>query len=283
MLLQIACRPRIATGVSASFGGASQVGLDLQGGIRESSAYCMVRTLFIASFLSLYILILGPPLLLYTLVTLHIDPLYWTGLRGILFFARAVGVKVRVEGRSNIPDGVCLFVANHTSSADAPAVVGAIPRRIAVLLKESLFKWPIVGQAFKLADFIPVKRSDRESAIASVEKAAEAMRAGQSFLIYPEGTRSPDGRLQEFKKGAVALAIKAGVPIVPVLCTGAQRVMAKRSMVIRPGEIVVEFLRPIDAAKYTWEEREVLRRRVHDVMAAALPADQQPIGFPGAS
>jgi len=184
---------------------------------------------------------------------------------------------------AKIPAGVCLFVANHTSSADAPAVVGAIPRRIAVLLKASLFKWPIVGQAFTLARFIPVSRKERDSAIASVEKAAEAMRAGQSFLIYPEGTRSPDGRLQEFKKGAVVLAIKAGVPIVPVLCSGAQRIMAKRSLKIQPGEILVEFLEPIDASPYTWEERAALNQRVHDAMAAGLPPDQRPLGFPGAA
>ncbi|HTQ61339.1 MAG TPA: lysophospholipid acyltransferase family protein [Candidatus Solibacter sp.] len=243
----------------------------------------MLRTLFIAVFLSLYILILGPPLLLYTLITKDVNPLYWTGLKGVMFFVRAVGVRVVVKGTENIPNGVCLFVANHTSSADAPAVVGAIPRRIAVLLKESLFKWPIVGQAFTLAHFIPVKREVRESAIASVERAAEAMRGGQSFLIYPEGTRSPDGRLQEFKKGAIVLGIKAGVPIVPVLCSGAHRVMEKRSMVIHPGEILVEFLGPIDAAKYTLEERDVLRQRVHDVMAAGLPPDQRPVGFPGAA
>lgn len=243
----------------------------------------MLRTLFIAVFLSLYILILGPLLLLYTIVTRHIDPLYWAGLKGVMFFVSAVGVKVRIRGKNKIPSAVCLFVANHTSSADAPAVVGAIPRRIAVLLKESLFKWPIVGQAFTLAHFIPVKRSDRDSAIASVEKAAEAMKAGQSFLIYPEGTRSPDGRLQEFKKGAVALAIKAGVPIVPVLCSGAHKVMAKRSLVIHRGEILVEFLEPIDASKYTWDERDTLRQRVHDVMAAGLPPDQRPVGFPGAA
>jgi 1-acyl-sn-glycerol-3-phosphate acyltransferase len=243
----------------------------------------MLRTIFIIVFLSLYILILGPPLLLYTLIARNVDPLYWTGLRGVTFFFRAVGVRVRVVGLENIPSGVCLFAANHTSSADAPAVVGSIPRRIAVLLKESLFKWPIVGQAFRLARFIPVNRSDRESAIASVEKAAEAMRSGRSFLIYPEGTRSSDGRLQEFKKGAVVLAIKAKVPIVPVLCSGAQRVMAKRSMIVHPGEIVVEFLEPIDASKYAWEERDDLNQRVHDAMAAGLPPNQRPIGFPGAT
>jgi 1-acyl-sn-glycerol-3-phosphate acyltransferase len=237
----------------------------------------MLRTAFIAVFLSLYILIVGPVLLIYTVLTKNVDPLYWAGIKGVMFFVRAVGVKVRVVGTERIPPNTCLFVANHTSSADAPAVVGAIPRRIAVLLKESLFKWPIVGQAFILAHFVPLNRRLRESAIASVEEATQAMREGQSFLIYPEGTRSPDGRLQEFKKGAVVMAIGAGVPIVPIACSGAHRVMRKRSLVIRPGEILVEFLEPIDASQYTFEQREELNERLHAALAGALPPDQRPL------
>src|SRR5438445_10567993 len=243
----------------------------------------MLRTLFIGVFLSLYILVVGPPLLIYTFITRNPDPIYWAGVKGVMFFVCAVGVKVRVKGLERIPTGVCLFAANHTSSADAPAVVGAIPRRVAILLKESLFKWPIAGQAFTLAGFIPVNRGDRDSAIASVEKATASLRRGQTFLIYPEGTRSPDGRLQDFKKGAVVMAIKAGVPIVPVACSGAHRVMRKRWLKIYPGEILVEFLEPIDTSKYTFEERERLNEIVHDAMAAALPPDQRPIGFPGAA
>src|ERR1700687_3897831 len=241
----------------------------------------MLRTLFIATFLSLYILFIGPVLLLYTLISRNPNPIYWAGIKGVMFFVKAVGVKVRVKGMDRIPPGVCLFVANHTSSADAPAVVGAIPRRIALLLKESLFKWPIVGQAFLAAQFIPVNRSARESAISSVEKATEALKAGQSFLIYPEGTRSQDGRLQEFKKGAVVMAIKAGVPIVPMACSGAHRVMEKGSLVIHPGEIIVEFLEPIDASKYSLDGRDALNEHVHDVMSAGLPPDQRPLGLPG--
>ncbi|HEX7697349.1 MAG TPA: lysophospholipid acyltransferase family protein, partial [Candidatus Acidoferrum sp.] len=152
-----------------------------------------------------------------------------------------------------------------------------------ILLKESLFKWPIVGQAFLAAQFIPVNRSARESAISSVETATEALKAGQSFLIYPEGTRSPDGRLQEFKKGAVMMAIKAGVPIVPMVCSGAQHIMEKGSLVIHPGDILVEFLEPIDASKYSLEERDALNEHVHDVMAGGLPPDQRPLGFPAAA
>src|SRR6266700_2475111 len=231
----------------------------------------MLRTLFIGVFLSLYIVLVGPPLLVYTLITKNPDPVYWAGVKGVMFFVRVVGVRIRVRALERNPRGVCLFVANHTSSADAPAVVGAIPRRIAILLKESLFKWPIAGQAFTLAHFIRVNRGARDSAIASVEKATEALKSGQSFLIYPEGTRSPDGRLQEFKKGAVVMAIKAGVPIVPMACSGAHRVMRKRSLTIYPGEILVEFLSPIDATQYTFEEREKLNAVVHDALAAGLP------------
>ena len=243
----------------------------------------MLRAIVICTLLPLYALLAGPPLLLYTLISRNPNPLYWAGVKGIVYLIRLVGVKIRIVGRERIPAGACLFVANHTSSADAPAVVGAIPRRVAILLKESLFKWPIAGQAFTLAGFIPVKRSETESAIASVEKATQSMRAGQSFLIYPEGTRSPDGRLQTFKKGAAVMAIKAKVPIVPVACSGAHRVMRKRSLRIYPGEILVEFLAPIDPAKYSFEARDDLNDRVHDAMAAGLPADQRPLGFPGAA
>jgi 1-acyl-sn-glycerol-3-phosphate acyltransferase len=243
----------------------------------------MLRTLFIGVFLSLYIIAAGIPLLIYTVISENPDALYWAGVRGVMFFVRAVGVRVRIIGTERIPSGTCLFIANHTSTVDAPAVVGAIPQRIAILLKQSLFRYPIVGQAFRLAHFIPVDRSKQESAIASLEKAIEAMRGGQSFLIYPEGTRSPDGRLQEFKKGAVVMAIKAGVPIVPIACSGAQRIMRKRSLEIHAGEILVEFLAPIDASQYTFEEREQLNAVVHDALAAGLPPDQRPSGFPGTS
>jgi 1-acyl-sn-glycerol-3-phosphate acyltransferase len=225
----------------------------------------MLGAIFICIFLPLYMLVAGPPLLLYTLISRNPNPLYWSGIKGIVFLMRAVGVKVRIAGRELIPAGACLFVANHTSSADAPAVVGAIPRRVAILLKESLYKWPIAGQAFTLAGFIPVNRNERDSAIASVEKATQSM------------------RLQTFKKGAVVMAIKAGVPIVPIACSGAHKVMRKRSLRIYPGEILVEFLEPIDSSKYSFEERDALNDRVHDAMAAGLPPDQRPIGFSGAA
>jgi len=116
-----------------------------------------------------------------------------------------------------------------------------------------------------------------------LDKAIESLKRGQSFLIYPEGTRSADGRLQDFKKGAVVMAIKAAVPIVPVACSGAHRVMEKRSLKIHPGEILVEFLAPIYPAGYDYEHRDELNRKVHDALAAGLPPDQRPVGFAGAA
>jgi 1-acyl-sn-glycerol-3-phosphate acyltransferase len=237
----------------------------------------MLRAAFVCIFLPLYILIVGPALLLYTLITKNPNPIYWAGVNGTMFFVRSTGVRVRVKGLQRIPSETCIFAANHTSSADPPAIVWSIPRRIAILLKRGLFQYPIVGQAFRLAHFIPVDRFNRDSAIDSLEEATESLKNGQSFLIYPEGTRSPDGRLQTFKKGTAVMAIKAGVPIVPIACSGAHRIMKKRELSITPGEIVVEFLDPIAAKNYSLEQRDLLTQEVHDAIAGALPEDQKPL------
>jgi 1-acyl-sn-glycerol-3-phosphate acyltransferase len=237
----------------------------------------MMRTIVVAVFLSLYTLVLGPPLILYTLVTRSATAMYWVGVKGLVFITRVAGMRVDVEGRENIPPGVCLFAANHTSNADAPAIVGAIPRRLAIFGRKSLFDIPIVGLAFRLAKFVPVDRGNREAALASVKQAVEYIKGGSSFLVYPEGTRSPDGRMQRFKKGSFVMAIEAGVPIVPVACSGAHRIMKKRSLIIHPGRVTVRFGKPVDVTGYTVEQRNALAEKVHDAIAEQLPEDQKPV------
>ena len=236
----------------------------------------MIRSAFVALSLAIVTMVVGLPLLLYVALTGKVDVLYHTGVAAVVWICRAAGLRTRVEGLDNIPSRTCLFAANHTSNADAPAIVGSIPRRIAILAKKSLFAIPIVGTAFRLAQFVPVDRAHPERAAASIDVAAEKMKAGMSFLIYPEGTRSPDGRLLPFRRGAFVLAIRAGVPVVPVACSGAHRVVAKKSFRIRPGEVVVRFCPAIDAAQYTMAQRNELAHRVHDAIAAALPPDQKP-------
>lgn len=236
----------------------------------------MIRTAIVAVYLTVFILVAGPLLLLYAVLTRSTGTLYDAGLSNVLLIVRAMGLRTRVEGLENIPAGTCLFAANHTSYADPPAIVGAIPRRIAILAKKSLFAIPLVGTGFRLAHFVPVDREDREGALASLQRAGKAMRSGTSFLIYPEGTRSRDGRLLQFKHGGFAMAIEAGVPVVPVACAGAHRILPKGSLRMRPGEVTVKFCPPVNAGDYAMEGRRELSDRVRAAIAAALPADQQP-------
>ncbi len=236
----------------------------------------MIRTAVFTLYLALLILLGGPLLVLYGLIFGADDNYYRVGVDAVLLIVRAVGIRTRIEGIENIPPGTCLFAANHASNIDPPVLVGAIPRRIAILAKKSLFAIPIMGKAFRMAHFIPVDRASAESALASLDLAASYMKAGTSYLIYPEGTRSPDGRLLPFKRGAFMLAIKAGVPVVPIACAGAQRILPKKSARIRPGEVVVRFCPPVDTTGYTPARRGELAAQVYAAIAAALPSEQQP-------
>ena len=237
----------------------------------------MIRTAIVAISLTLYTLIAGPFLLLHAWITGNPNFIYRAGVSGAYVVARMVGLRIKVEGRDKIPPGTCLFLANHTSFVDAVPIMWAIPRRVGVLLKKSLFSIPLIGWAFHLAKFVPVERGNKESGIASVELAAARMRQGMSFLAYPEGTRSYDGRLLQFKKGVFIVAIKSGAQIVPMVMTNGQRIAPKGSLRIAPGEVTVRFGYPIDAGAYTIEQRAELAQRVRKAMADLLPPDQQPI------
>lgn len=237
----------------------------------------MIRTAIVAVFLGLYTIIVGPFLLLYAWLTGNPNPLFHAGVSGAYFISYVVGLRVSIQGREKIPLGVCFFLANHTSFADPVPIVWAIPRRIGILAKKSLFSIPIIGWAFRLAKFVPVDRANRETAIESVDLAAKRLKAGLSFLAYPEGTRSYDGRLLPFKRGVFVMAIKAGVPIVPMALSGGHKIAPKGSLKINPGHVIVRFGDPIDPSGYTIERREELSKKVHAAMAALLPPDQQPI------
>lgn len=237
----------------------------------------MLRSIAVLVFLTVYILLLGPPFILHCLVTGRADRLYFIGVSAARIALRIGGIRVRAEGLENIPPGVCIFVANHTSNADPPAVVGAIPRRVALLGKKEVFRVPILARALLLAAFVPVDRSNREGAMASVEKALEHLRAGVSFLIFPEGTRSPDGRLRPFKKGTFVIAIRARVSVVPVSVVGSHHVMHKGELRLRPGEVLVRFHPAIDASQYTLDRKEEFLAAVHLAVASGLPDEQKPL------
>jgi 1-acyl-sn-glycerol-3-phosphate acyltransferase len=237
----------------------------------------MIRTFFIALVIGLAILLVMPWLIIWSWVIGDVKLMYRYAIGALRLADRLAGIRVRVEGAENIPPGVCVFVSNHVSNVDPLALVPAIPRRVALLAKKEVFRIPILSIALRQAGLVPVDRSDKEAAAASVDIAIEHLKAGLSFVVFAEGTRSPDGRLLPFKKGTFVMAIRAGVPIVPISLIGTQNLMRKGDWALYSGEVTVRFGVPIDSSQYTLDQRGELLARVEAAVAAGLPPDQQPL------
>lgn len=236
----------------------------------------MIRTILAVIYLALGIFLVMPWLILWSLLAGSVDFMYGVAMKFVRAAVRITGVRVRVEGIDNIPPGVCIFAANHVSNMDPLAFVPAIPRRVAILVKKEVFRIPIFGRAMRMARLLPVDRENREAAAATVETAVKYLKEGLSFAVYPEGTRSRDGRLLPFKKGTFLIAIRAGVPVVPVSIVGAQDLLRKGEWSVRPGEVTVRFGPAVDVSPYTVERRADLLARVEELVAAGLPEDQKP-------
>lgn len=200
--------------------------------------------------------------------------MYRWGMAIIRMGVRAAGIRVRLAGMENVPPGhACIFVSNHVSNLDPPVLLPAIPGKTSVFLKKSLMKIPLLGKAMEMGRFIPVSRGhSREEAQKSVEIAAGVLRDGLHIMMFPEGTRSPDGRLLPFKKGGFFLAAETGAPMVPVILHGTRQMMPKGTLKIKnPGEVVVEFLPAVWPKDYS--SREELMAEVRARMERQLAAE----------
>ena len=188
----------------------------------------------------------------------------------------ASGVKITVVGKENL-DSIqpCIFAANHASQFDIFALYAAIPVQFRWLAKIELFHIPILGQAMKVIGYIPIDRSDRRAAFKSIDQAARKVRQGTSILIFPEGTRSIDGKLQPFKKGGFVLAIKSGRPLVPISICGSQEILAKKSWMIHPGRITVRFGKPVPTSDTDLKDRNRLIDTIYRKIAQNLPLNQK--------
>ena len=207
----------------------------------------------------------------FTLLSGNVKPLYATGLWIARAGIRAGGIRVRVEGRENVPAGrACIFMANHVSNLDAPALISNLPGRTSVFLKRSLMKLPILGYAFKLGEFIPVDRGgDAESARLAVADGLRVLSDGLHITTFVEGRRSPDARLLAFKKGPFYLAKDSGAPCIPVSIFGTEQILPRGSLRIYPGTAHVVFHPPLDPANYA--TREELSAAVRAAIASVLP------------
>lgn len=232
-----------------------------------------LRATWSVGFIFVYLFLVGTLAVIHAWVTRRIGFLYGVARFGSRVGLWLGGIRWEVRGRENLPSQVCLYMANHQSNIDAPLLFVIVPPRIAFMAKKQLFSFPVLGQALRLGEFIPVHREVHEEARASVEEALGRLQRGLSLLVFPEGTRSYDGRLLRFKHGVFLLAIRAGVPIVPITLDGATTVMAKGRWEIYPGRVRVTIHPPVPTQGRTEEERGALAEEVKRIVESALPAE----------
>lgn len=217
--------------------------------------------LFIVIFTSLGALIGFPA----TWITGSADLLYSIAMWIVRNAVRIAGIEIQIEGLEHIdPEGTYIYMCNHVSNLDPPVLIPKLPQRTSVLVKKELFKVPILGQAMRAGDLVPVDRSNRDAAVASMKEAERVMGEGLSMTVFPEGTRSPDGRLLPFKKGPFYLAMDSGIPVVPVTICGSERLMPKGHTVIQPGIVRLIFHSPILPASFRENDEliEAVRRQI---------------------
>jgi 1-acyl-sn-glycerol-3-phosphate acyltransferase len=221
-----------------------------------------IRSFFTYLAVIAYILVFGSVGLLIASIFRWKGLLYALGHAGCWIGLTLAGIRYRVIGREHIPRDAVVFCSNHESNVDPPVLFQALHRRLHILYKAELRKFPIMKTVFDLGGFVPVDRADREKAMSSILRGSDSLRAGNSFLIFPEGTRSRDGQLLPFKKGGFIMALQAQVPIVPVAVQGGRDAMRKGSAVVRPVNVTVRVGTPIPTAGLTFSDRDELIERV---------------------
>jgi 1-acyl-sn-glycerol-3-phosphate acyltransferase len=188
----------------------------------------------------------------------------------------AAGIKVNVRGLDNLNGrGPYIFISNHQGWFDIFAALGKLPLRFSWLAKEELFKIPIFGHAMHRAGYIPIDRRDHRKALISMNRAAEVIRDGTSVFIFPEGTRSADGVLRDFKKGGFILAIKSLQPIVPISISGSYLILRKNSWKIHSGEITFSIGSPIKTEGVVSLSRGLLIKQVREAIRANLTSEER--------
>jgi 1-acyl-sn-glycerol-3-phosphate acyltransferase len=215
---------------------------------------------------ALYVLLVGSPFVLLALLIGSPTILYWVGLGGVRLGLFLSGIRTSIAGAEHLRrDRPVVYAVNHASNVEPPILFSALSPlfpRLRILYKAELRKLPVLTQAFDLAGFVPLERGNRDQSLPAIERAATALRDGNSFLIFPEGTRSRTGELLPFKKGGFIMALKAQVPIVPVAISGARDAMHKGSPWIQPVRVHVSFAAPIETAGLAMEDRDRLIARV---------------------
>ena len=232
------------------------------------------RTLAALVTVAAYVIICGPPVLLWTAASRNPKLIYRAGALGVRMGFVLAGLRVRLVGAENLlPNAV--YACNHSSNIDAPGIFLALEPlfpHVRVLYKAELRKLPVLVWVFDAAGFIPLERGNPGQSHPAIDRAASAIQEGNSFFIFPEGTRSRTGELLPFKKGGFLMAIKAQAPIVPVAVSGGRDAMKKGSPLIWPATLTVSLGTPIPTAGLAVGDRERLSQRVRQSISDRLTA-----------
>ena len=230
-----------------------------------------VRSIAAYVAVSLYVLIVAPPGMLIAFLTGAKRHLHVLGHIGVKLALLLTGIRYRVAGREHLhPGRAAVYCSNHQSNVDPPVLYDALHPMLHVLYKAELNKIPVLTRAFRFGGFIPVDRRNKEAAMRSIEAGAASIRSGNSFLIFPEGTRSRTAELLPFKKGGFIMAIKAKAPIVPVAVQGGTDAMRKGSAFVQPATVSIRVGEPIETAGYSLTDRDKLIAIVRAKIAALL-------------
>jgi 1-acyl-sn-glycerol-3-phosphate acyltransferase len=231
----------------------------------------VLRSLVTYVATGIYILVVGPFGLLVAVPFKAKNLLYRLGHGGVALALALAGIRYRVIGREHVPVGrAVVFCANHESNVDPPVLFRALHPRLHILYKAELRKLPVLGRVLEVGGFVAVQRENRDAAFASIEQAAQSVRDGNSFLIFPEGTRSKTDQLLPFKKGGFVMALGAQAPIVPVAISGGRAAMRKGSAFIRPVSVTVKIGEPVETAGRTTDDRDVIIATVRSRIEALL-------------
>jgi len=220
---------------------------------------------------SVYVLFAAPIGMLLAMIFRWKGVLYIFGHGGVRLGLGLCGIRVRVAGAQHIPlDRAAVYCANHQSNVDPPILFDKLHPRMHIVYKAEIDAIPLLGRTFRHGGFVPIDRRNKEAAMRSLEAGALSIRSGNSFLIFPEGTRSTTAGLLPFKKGGFLMALKAQAPIVPVAIQGGRDAMQRGSRIIRPVTVSIRVGAPIETAGLQVADRDALIARVRARIEALL-------------